>query len=80
MIDAQLLILDEATSQIDIEAEGNIFDLVHSLQNQLTILIVAHRLTAIKSVDNIIIVEEGRIINQGNHSELSSYSNFYSNH
>ena len=78
LIDAQLLILDEATSQIDIEAEGNIFDLVHSLQNQLTILIVAHRLTAIKSVDNIIIVEEGRIINQGNHSELSSYSNFYS--
>jgi len=78
LINAQILVFDEATSQIDIEAESSIYSLLESLQSQLTIIIVAHRLTAIRNVDKIVIISKGRVIGEGSPDDLSSYSNFYS--
>ncbi len=75
---ANIVILDEATSQVDIESESKIYNLIKTLSEDLTIIVIAHRLNAIKNADNIIIFEEGRVAAQGNHNELLAYSNFYS--
>lgn len=75
---ANIIILDEATSQVDIESESKIYNLIKTLSEDLTIIVIAHRLNAIRNADNIIIFEEGRVTAQGNHSELLEYSNFYS--
>jgi len=75
---ANIVILDEATSQVDIESESKIYNLIKTLSEDLTIIVIAHRLNAIKNADNIIIFEEGRVAAQGNHNELLTYSNFYS--
>ncbi len=75
---ANIVILDEATSQVDIESESKIYNLIKTLSEDLTIIVIAHRLNAIKNADNIIIFEEGGVAAQGNHNELLTYSNFYS--
>lgn len=75
---ANIVILDEATSQVDIESESKIYNLIKTLSEDLTIIVIAHRLNAIKNADNIIIFEDGRVAAQGNHNELLAYSNFYS--
>ena len=74
----QLLILDEATSQVDISAESEIYKVLDKIKENLTVIIVAHRLSALKNVDNIIIIENGTVASKGTHNELLEFSNFYS--
>ncbi len=76
--DSNIIILDEATSQVDIDSESKIYNLIETLSEDITIIVIAHRLSAIKKADNIIIVEDGKVSGQGNHKELIKYSNFYS--
>ena len=76
--DSNIIILDEATSQVDIDSESKIYNLIETLSEDITIIVIAHRLSAIKKADNIIIVEDGKVSGQGNHTELIKYSNFYS--
>jgi len=66
-----LLILDEATSALDIETERDVLESLDDLRNQMTILMVTHRLNTIQSVDWIYLLEEGRLIDQGNFVEVS---------
>ena len=75
---AQLLIFDEATSQVDISAESEIYKVLDKIKENLTVIIVAHRLSALKNVDNIIIIENGTVTSKGTHNELLEFSNFYS--
>tara|TARA_B100001109_G_scaffold255543_1_gene259142 strand:+ start:5525 stop:7315 length:1791 start_codon:yes stop_codon:yes gene_type:complete len=78
LINADLIIFDEATSQIDITTESEIYDTLLSLKNKVTVLVVAHRLTAIKNIDKIAIIEDGQLSDFGTIQELLDYENFYS--
>ncbi|MCH5157070.1 MAG: ABC transporter ATP-binding protein [Clostridiales bacterium] len=66
----EVMILDEATANIDTETEVLIQDSLTKMMNIGTMLIVAHRLSTIQHADNIIVVSDGQIVEQGNHHEL----------
>jgi ABC-type multidrug transport system fused ATPase/permease subunit len=66
----QLLILDEATSSVDTRTELLIAQATHELRQDRTSFIIAHRLSTIRDADLILVMEAGRIVEQGNHAEL----------
>jgi len=68
--DAPVLILDEATSALDTESERAIQAALEELQKDKTVLVIAHRLSTIEQADEILVVDEGEIIEQGNHQQL----------
>ncbi|WP_341662950.1 lipid A ABC transporter ATP-binding protein/permease MsbA [Vibrio sp.] len=68
--DAPVLILDEATSALDTESEKAIQSALDELQKNKTVLVIAHRLSTIESADEILVVDEGEIIEHGNHTSL----------
>jgi len=75
----QILILDEATANIDTETEQIIQQSLLKMMNIGTMLIVAHRLSTIQHADNIICLQKGQIIEQGNHQELLKQKGYYYN-
>ena len=75
----QILILDEATANIDTETEQVIQQSLLNMMNIGTMLIVAHRLSTIQHSDNIICLQNGRILEQGNHQELLKKRGYYYN-
>ena len=68
--DSPILILDEATSSLDSESEKQVQQALDQLLKNKTALIIAHRLSTIQTCDRILVMEEGKIIEQGNHKEL----------
>lgn len=66
----QILLLDEATSHLDIESEAKIKDSLHQFFESVTAIVIAHRLTTIKEMDKILVIEEGKLIEQGSFEEL----------
>jgi len=70
LADPRILILDEATSSLDSESEALIQDGLNSLRRGRTTFVIAHRLSTIRSADQILVVEEGRIVERGTHHEL----------
>jgi len=68
--DPAILILDEATSMIDADSEARIADAINAFSTGRTTLIVAHRLSTVVNADRIVVMENGRIVDQGTHSEL----------
>ena len=75
--DAALLILDEATSALDSESERQIQAALKPLMQQRTTLVIAHRLSTIEQADQIVVLEHGRIVEQGNHAELLAHNQLY---
>lgn len=76
--DAPLLILDEATSALDTESERHIqAALDHAVQGRTTI-VIAHRLSTIEKADLILVMDQGRIVERGNHKELLAQNGYYS--
>lgn len=69
---APILVLDEATSSLDSRSEGLIQDALNTLMASRTTIVIAHRLSTIKKMDRIIVIDNGRIIEQGSHNELLS--------
>ena len=75
----KVLILDEATSSIDTRTELQIQSAMDNLMKGRTSFIIAHRLSTIRNADNILVVNNGDIVEQGNHEELLSKGGFYAN-
>ncbi|MGX4746161.1 lipid A ABC transporter ATP-binding protein/permease MsbA [Providencia rettgeri] len=76
--DAPILILDEATSALDTESERAIQAALDELQKNRTSLVIAHRLSTIENADEILVVQDGQIIERGNHASLLAQDGAYS--
>lgn len=73
----KILILDEATASIDTEAEMKIQEALRKLLKGRTAIMIAHRLSTIREADNIIVLEHGKILEQGNHNQLIEHEGEY---
>jgi subfamily B ATP-binding cassette protein MsbA len=72
-----IMLLDEATSALDTESEKLVQDALNNLMKNRTSLIIAHRLSTIQNADMIIVLENGKIVEQGNHQQLLSNNGLY---
>lgn len=79
LADPKILILDEATSSVDTRTEKNIQDAMVKLMKNRTSLIIAHRLSTIQDADIIIVVDDGKVVEKGNHKELLNQKGKYYN-
>jgi subfamily B ATP-binding cassette protein MsbA len=77
LCDTPFLILDEATSALDTESERHIQDALQTLQKNRTSIVIAHRLSTIENADKIIVLEQGKIVEQGNHQSLLAKQGAY---
>lgn len=77
LLDAHMLILDEATSNVDTRTEIHIREAMRKLMKDKTCFVIAHRLSTIVDADIILVVKDGDVIEQGNHTELMEKKGFY---
>lgn len=75
--DPDILLLDEATSALDAESEYHVQAALNELMKNRTTLIIAHRLATITHADNIVVMDQGKIVAQGRHEELLDSSPLY---
>lgn len=75
--DAPILLLDEATSALDAESERLVQDALEHLMAERTTLVIAHRLSTVRAADRIVVMEDGRIVEQGSHDALSADGGLY---
>jgi subfamily B ATP-binding cassette protein MsbA len=75
--DAPILVLDEATSALDVESEREVQRALDNLMQDRTTLVVAHRLSTVRRADRIVVLEKGRVVEEGNHDELLAMEGVY---
>ena len=75
--DAPILLLDEATSALDSEVEAAIQQSLYSLMEGKTVVAIAHRLSTIAAMDRLVVVDGGRIVEEGDHQSLLAYGGLY---
>ena len=75
--DPDVLILDEATSSLDGITEDNVMNAILKLSGQKTIIMIAHRLTTLQECDTIFLLEEGKLIDQGNYQFLMANNTIF---
>ena len=75
--DAPILLLDEATSALDAESERLVQEALEHLMEDRTTLVIAHRLSTVRASDRIVVMEDGRIVEQGTHDQLSGNGGLY---
>jgi len=75
--DAPVLILDEATSALDTVSERLVQEALQHLMEGRTTLIIAHRLSTVEHADRVVVLDEGRLVEQGSHAELLAHGGLY---
>ena len=75
--DPAILILDEATSSLDSASEAQVQDAIERLRVGRTALIIAHRLSTVQRADRIVVLERGKIVEEGRHGELLARAGLY---
>lgn len=75
--DAPVIILDEATANVDPENEDKLQKAIEKLTRDKTVIMIAHRLKTVRNADNILVIDKGRIVQQGSHSQLIAKPGIY---
>lgn len=75
--DSDIYIFDEATSNVDVESENDIMTVVHSLAETKTVLLISHRLANVVSANQIYVLKDGKVIEQGRHEALCEKNGYY---
>ncbi|MBE9108590.1 ABC transporter ATP-binding protein [Nodosilinea sp. LEGE 07298] len=79
LIDPRILVLDEATSSIDTRTEGLVQDAIATLLKNRTSFVIAHRLSTVTQADQVLVIQQGEIVEQGTHAELMAEGGIYAN-
>ena len=77
MKDAPIIILDEATANVDPENEKELMEAIDALTKEKTIIMIAHRLKTVRNADQIVVIDKGRIVQQGTHNQLMKQEGIY---
>lgn len=77
MKDAPIIILDEATANVDPENEKELMEAIGELTREKTVIMIAHRLKTVRNADQILVVDKGRIVQRGTHAELAQQDGIY---
>lgn len=77
LADPRMFVLDEATSSVDTETEQLIQEAIHKVLNGRTSFVIAHRLSTIRSADRILVIEKGKVIEEGTHKQLLHRKGYY---